>query len=139
MRLAGNVAKAGRWWAVEIPILGVATSLARVLFEEGKVEEAIRYLEIDAARGHSPAIYRLGLIYSDGQGVPADLTRAYRYFEQATDMGHLFAKRALLGRALRGELGLLSIPAALLELVRDGFRVVSLANRDIYDVRLHGW
>lgn len=47
--------------------------------------------------GNAEAMYRLGLMYRNGQGVEASEKRAMTYFQQAAELGHADAI-ALVGR-----------------------------------------
>jgi TPR repeat protein len=69
--------------------------------------------EASAAKGYAPASYHLGQMYMFGLGVPVDHARAYAYFEEAANRGHLFARRMLARRMLMGRLGLRYVPAGL--------------------------
>jgi len=69
--------------------------------------------ETSAAKGYAPATYHLGQMYMFGLGVPVDHERAYAYFEEAANRGHLFARRMLARRMLSGRLGLRCVPAGL--------------------------
>jgi uncharacterized protein len=53
---------------------------------QGKTEQAIMELEYAAEQGVPGAIWKLGRIYADGDGVKADKARAYEYFRRLTTM-----------------------------------------------------
>jgi TPR repeat protein len=133
--------EARRWYEMAVATDPAQThgAIARVLVKQSRAEEAVRLLEIDAARGHAPAIYRLGLFHESGTGVPVDRDRALRFFEQAAAMGHLFARRRILGRMLRGEFGLLRIPLALMRIVLQTPHFLRVVVKDMHDDRLQGW
>jgi uncharacterized protein len=51
---------------------------------QGRTGQAIAELEYAADQGVPGAIWKLGRIYADGDGVPADKARAYEYFRRLT-------------------------------------------------------
>jgi TPR repeat protein len=53
---------------------------------QGKTEQAIMELEFAAEQGVPGAIWKLGRMYADGDGVKADKARAYEYFRRLTTM-----------------------------------------------------
>src|SRR5262249_48286169 len=54
------------------------------LLRQGKTEQAIMELEYAAEQGVPGAIWKLGRMYADGDGVKADKARAYEYFRRLT-------------------------------------------------------
>ena len=56
------------------------------LLRQGKTEQAIMELEFAAEQGVPGAIWKLGRMYADGDGVKADKARAYEYFRRLTTM-----------------------------------------------------
>jgi uncharacterized protein len=56
------------------------------LLRQGKTEQAIMELEYAAEQGVSGAIWKLGRMYADGDGVKANKARAYEYFRRLTTM-----------------------------------------------------
>src|SRR5258707_3562838 len=53
---------------------------------QGKTEQAVMELEYAAEQGVPGAIWKLGRMYADGDGVKADKARAYEYFRRLTTM-----------------------------------------------------
>jgi TPR repeat protein len=53
---------------------------------QGKTEQAVMELEYAAEQGVPAAIWKLGRMYADGDGVKANKTRAYEYFHRLTTM-----------------------------------------------------
>jgi uncharacterized protein len=53
---------------------------------EGRTDQGIAELEYAAEQGVPGAIWKLGRMYADGEGVPADKSRAYDYFRRLTMM-----------------------------------------------------
>jgi len=49
-----------------------------------------------ANAGNTDAMYNLGLLYRDGQGVAQDYDKACEWFQKAADAGDADAKEALL-------------------------------------------
>src|SRR5262245_56508095 len=49
---------------------------------QGKTEQAVMELEYAAEQGVPGAIWKLGRMYADGDGVKADRARAYEYFRR---------------------------------------------------------
>jgi uncharacterized protein len=53
---------------------------------QGKTEQAVMELEYAAEQGVPGAIWKLGRMYADGDGVKANKARAYEYFRRLTTM-----------------------------------------------------
>jgi len=51
----------------------------------GEKEKAITALQYAAEKGHALAQWKLGRMYADGDGVPRDDLRAFRYFSRIVD------------------------------------------------------
>lgn len=69
--------------------------LASAAFEGGNIPLALTGFRALADGGMADAAFYLGRIYYEGEGVPQDQARAVRYFEQASDAGHPYAKYIL--------------------------------------------
>ena len=54
--------------------------------------QALELYQRSAAKGYMPALFRLGLAFAGGRGVPADHQRAFSYFKQAAEKGHVYAE-----------------------------------------------
>jgi TPR repeat protein len=54
------------------------------LLRQGKTEQAVMELEYAAEQGVPGAIWKLGRMYADGDGVKANKARAYEYFRRLT-------------------------------------------------------
>lgn len=50
-------------------------------------------------------MYRLGRCYHSGKGVTRDKEKAVKYFEEAANQGHVFAKSRLVRRRLVRDYG----------------------------------
>jgi len=71
----------------------------------GKPFNVVKALELNqkaAETGSAQALNALGVHYSKGLGVDADLEKATAYFKQASDLGYLPAKENLVGFFKRG-------------------------------------
>ena len=100
--------------------------LGSMRLRAGRLGEVARYMERAAAVGYSPALFQLGQMYRFGKGVERDEGKAYAYYAQAAMQGHLFARRALAQRMLRGDLGLFRIPLGIFAVAKnmiDAFRL----------------
>lgn len=49
--------------------------------------QAIKYYELAASAHHPEALYRLAVLYCEGEAVPQDLDRAIRYLEESSRLG----------------------------------------------------
>jgi uncharacterized protein len=56
------------------------------LLRQGKTDQAVADLEYAAEQGVPGAIWKLGRMYADGDGVKASKARAYEYFRRLTSM-----------------------------------------------------
>jgi TPR repeat protein len=56
------------------------------LFRQGKTDQAVMDLEYAAEQGVPGAIWKLGRMYADGDGVKMNKARAYEYFRRLTTM-----------------------------------------------------
>ena len=102
----------------------------------GRYQEALRHLEEAASQGHPSAAYWVHVIYNDGEGVTKDSGRAVQYLQKASDLGHIFAKRDLAKRAIRGEFGLAKIPSGFCALISNAINGASIASANPDDVRV---
>ena len=72
--------------AVALTPVEAFRSGARAL-KVGEKEKAITSLQYAAEKGHALAQWKLGRMYADGDGVPRDNLRAFKYFSRIAD-GH---------------------------------------------------
>jgi len=63
--------------------------------DEGDRRNAVTMLRSAAELGHAPAQYDLGRHYERGEGMPADLEEALRWYRKAADQGNVFAIQRL--------------------------------------------
>jgi len=81
-------------------------------------QSAVEWFEKSAQHGYAPAMYHLGRLYLFGaEGVALDEEKAYRYFEDASRAGHLFARRNIARRMASGRRGMGQIPHGILLLI----------------------
>jgi TPR repeat protein len=92
--------------------------------------EAMEYFERAASENYLPAIYQLGRMYESGEGVSADKDKAYKYYEHASAIGHLVARRDMAVMIIKGHLGLKQIPRGIFQLVRSLYDAIVLHWRD---------
>ncbi|HBA72794.1 MAG: hypothetical protein A2X82_00025 [Geobacteraceae bacterium GWC2_55_20] len=92
--------------------------------------QAVEWISKAADQKYMPALYRLGRMYDIGEGVNIDLAKAYEYFEQAANMGHLFAKREIAVKMIKGHFGPINIIKGVLMFVRVLFAGARLASKD---------
>ena len=71
-------------------------------FERGDYRTAREEWEALAAKGHAQAQFRLGCLYTFGQGVPADHALALRLYRLAAEQGDLDAQNNLGGMYAEG-------------------------------------
>ncbi|GJD57842.1 tetratricopeptide repeat protein [Methylobacterium dankookense] len=57
-------------------------------YNAGDKEGAARALEYAAGQGHALALWKLGRMYADGDGVPHDDLKAFEYFSRIADAGN---------------------------------------------------
>jgi len=81
--------------------------LGRLYLKLQDVDKARAAFEVGARNGHAPCIFHLGRIYRDGLGVEPQIEKARALFENATNLDHIYAKRALGRLLLSGYFGLL--------------------------------
>lgn len=112
VRLSGPLQEAAR--------LGVSSAM--LLLAESTRETdppaAFRWYSAAAAKGVPSALTQVGLMYSNGSGVPRDLPKAVEYFEQAADKGDPAAKAALAECLVTGK-GVAKDPARAIPLLRE--------------------
>jgi len=97
---------------------------------EHQYEEAIAWLQKSVAQEYVPALYRLGRMHDIGEGVDLDKDKAYRYLEQAAKMGHLFARREVAVKMIKGRGGLINIFKGLYMFARVLCGGAKVASRD---------
>ena len=96
--------KAEMWFrrAAEDGHSGAQYALAKMLHQQGQVDEAIPWYKQAAESGNPFATYQLGKLYLTGEGVPKDVTRAVDYLADAAEQDnsqaqYILGKLYLLG------------------------------------------
>jgi TPR repeat protein len=69
---------------------------AQAAIDRGDFAKAFAILEPMAAKGRPDALYLLGTLYANGDGVEADEVRAIRCFRAAASKGHKIAKQTIV-------------------------------------------
>jgi hypothetical protein len=110
-----NYGKAREWYrkAADAGSLQAYYRLGRILFKEGRCDDAFGVFSYAASKGYPPAMHFLGKIYLSGAGVSLDAFRAETLFRQASEKGSLAAKLALAGVLLRERSGLFRMLAGV--------------------------
>jgi TPR repeat protein len=80
--------------AAELNVLAAMMFLGENL-RRAEPEESFRWFSTAAERGNLSALTQVGLMYSNGRGVEADLNKAIESFQAAAEKGHGPAKTAL--------------------------------------------
>ncbi|MEM8857309.1 MAG: tetratricopeptide repeat protein [Chloroflexota bacterium] len=62
---------------------------------EHKIVAAVKLMEFVADEGHLEASHTLGLIYYNGEIVPADIDKSFKYFQVAAEAGNLQSQHEL--------------------------------------------
>lgn len=70
--------------------------------EESDANEAFRWYQLAAARGHAEAMNRIGNMYAHARGVPQDYVAAAAWYRRAVHRGSLAAVSNLAGLYLYG-------------------------------------
>lgn len=110
--------------------------LACMALYEDSFEEARELLERAVQQGNLPAIFRLGIMYNFGQGVPTDHEKAKTYFDLAAQHGHLPALRDIAREMIRGERGFWRRFQGILLLVKTALSAARIYWSNPYDKRL---
>ena len=84
---------------------GAQYALAKLLYEQGRISEAIPWYEQAAEGGNPFASYQLGKLYLAGDAVPKDTAKAFEYLTEAAEQGssqaqYILGKLYLLGRVV---------------------------------------
>jgi hypothetical protein len=88
-------------WCLPAPALADFES-GCTAFERGDYEAARREWEPLVQQGHAPAQFRLGCLYTFGQGVPEDHAMALRLYRMAAEQGEADAQNNLGGLYAEG-------------------------------------
>lgn len=83
--------------------------LGHLYLGQQEYSKAQEVFAVGASMDYAPAIYCLGQMYVDGAGVSKQPDKARALLEQATALGHIFAKRSLAKLLMSGQFGFFSI------------------------------
>ena len=117
----GQQAQEAEQWIQKAVALGSPAAeyyLAAIRSQQGRHTESVELLERATARGYTPAMYHLGVMYALGHSVPLDRHKAHDLFGRAAERGHVLAQRQYALSLMRGERGVTKIPVGLLMMVR---------------------
>lgn len=98
-------------------------------YHRGDYTTALREWQPLAMQGHAVAQYNLGLLYSNGQGVPKDDAQARQWYEKAAVQGHAIAQVNLGGLYDYGRGGLQDFKMAARWYLRSANQGNDLAQR----------
>lgn len=79
------------------------SNLGVMLASNGNYKEASYWYKQAALAGVSTAMYNLGVLYFNGQGVPQDYNIAHRWFDSAAKRGNAYAQLQLGLMSLTGQ------------------------------------
>jgi TPR repeat protein len=106
-----------------------AYSLALVFRKQKKYLEAIKLCKGELLNSFAPALYLLGVMYKNGEGVSKNLRITRDCWENGASLGHLFSKRDLAFLLISGQFGFFQMArgvwiwlAALIEMPLVAFR-----------------
>jgi TPR repeat protein len=99
----------------------------RVAFASGDYKKAFDDFSRGASKAHTPAVYRLAMMYKDGRGTNKNITAARDLLELAARHGHLFAKRDLASLHISGVFGRKKAIVGFLMLFRLALDIVCIA------------
>lgn len=92
-----NFSKSEYWYirASESGSVIASYLLGRIYLEKGEYTKAEKVFQLGQSKGYMPSIHQLGRMHWKALGVPKDLNKARRYFEDAANAGYVFARRDL--------------------------------------------
>jgi hypothetical protein len=91
-------------WRIAVIVLFVAVICGSVIAwhffklreaNEQKLVEEAKVCRVSAEHGDAQAQYKLGYMYSHGQGVPQDLSEAVRWYKKSADQGNAMGESAI--------------------------------------------
>jgi TPR repeat protein len=113
--------------------------LGHFYLQQQEYSKAHEVFAVGASMQYAPAIYCLGQMYVDGTGVSKQPDKGRALLEQATALGHVFAKRGLAKLLMSGQFGFFNTfrgGCFFLGALKDG--VVVGMNEDASSDRLRG-
>jgi len=127
-----NLEEAQKWYekAASIQSAQAQFYLGTLYRAKGEYKQAFEWLERSASQEYSPALYFLGQLYYVGEGVEVNREKAFEYFEQAAEKGHLLAQRNIAYEMIKGRYGIMRVPIGFLLLVRVVCRGIKVTVKD---------
>jgi hypothetical protein len=127
-----NLEQAEKWYAKAASTQSAQAQfyLGTLYRAKGEYKQAFEWLERSASQEYSPALYFLGQLYYVGEGVEVNREKAFEYFGQAAEKGHLFAQRNIAYEMIKGRHGIMRIPIGVLLLVRVLCRGIKVTVKD---------
>jgi TPR repeat protein len=113
-----------------------ALYLGRVYKSMARYQDALRFLKEAASKEDPSAAYWAYAIYSDPASGEQDPRKATEFLEKAASLGHVFARRDLAKRMIRGKRGVSRIPYGIWSLIANVVRTARIAASDREDPRL---
>ena len=110
--------------------------LGKLFIENKDYEKAINWFEKSADQNYAPSVYKLGCLYERNKSIKNDKQKAYSLFKQASDLGHLFARRDYAIKLLKGYGGVFSWFKGVYLYLTVFFSAIKIANADPDDERL---
>ena len=83
--------------------------LGRIHYERKDYSKAEESFNVGAGQNYAPSLHMLGLMFLSGAGVKKDLSKAKQLLENATALGHVFAKRNLGSLLMAGSYAYVSV------------------------------
>ena len=124
--------------AVEAGSLYAHYALAHIYFRKQSYSEALVVLRLGVASGYAPAMYFLACMYDRGVGTERNLDKVRDLLDQATQLGHVWA-RVRLGRVLvLGRWGIWQRLRGCVLIVGGTICAMHVAGRNPEDERLYG-
>ena len=126
-------------WFEEAATLGSQEGMfycGRLLTANGNHLKALPWYEKAAEDGYLPAMYRLGMMHDNGNGVKRNRNIAMEYFERAARGGHIFSKRVIALRYMTGRGGIKMRLKGLLLLMQTIVSAIRIGNKDLYSEKL---
>jgi TPR repeat protein len=135
-RMIAGIALLAMLWSSSAVPAGFESGCAA--WERGDFGRALAEWQPLAEQGHAQAQFRLGCLYTFGQGVPEDHEEAVRLYRMAAEQGDADAQNNLAGMYAEG-LGVPADPVTAymwLEIAARSGHVVAARNRDFLGQRM---
>ena len=83
----------------------IAQNYLGLMYAHGETKDdakAAKWYRLAAEQGHASAQYHLGVMYSNGTGVPKDSVEALKWYHKSAERGHVSAQLRLASMYARG-------------------------------------